>query len=373
MHVYIITMFISIIISLFSSKKRNIDYIKNKKIINLKNMTIDKIKFSYYINMFLAAIPFIFISSIRKEVGTDYNTYTTKQIPDILDGVGSYIEIGYILLVKVFYKIFNNYQCIFIITSIIIIVLIFKYIYDESCYIWLSIYIFVASSIFNQSMNIMRQFIAVAIFLNSIKYIIDRNWLKYFTLIFISSCFHRTAIIFYALYFYKYLNINKINKKLMIIFMALIGVFSENIRSIFFSISSKIGFYEQYFSISSAETKISYPLLLLNIIIYVISIYFIEYEKNNKLLELYFFIELLIISSIVLSPIIPLAYRIIFMFMPIHCVYIPLLIKKIKYKKYKKIITIFLILVYLVFFVYYIGIKNYGETLPYKTIFNLKF
>src|SRR5690606_37134569 len=49
-------------------------------------------------------------------------------------------------------------------------------------------------------MNIVRQFLALSIFVYSAKYLAYRKWLKYVVCVIIASCFHYSASILFLLY-----------------------------------------------------------------------------------------------------------------------------------------------------------------------------
>lgn len=72
----------------------------------------------------------------------------------------------------------------------------------------LALLIFFANLFLLQEMTQIRAALAVSIFMLALPSVIDRNWKRYFTLVFIAFLFHRSAFLAFPLYFFKTDSIN---------------------------------------------------------------------------------------------------------------------------------------------------------------------
>src|SRR5690625_2793392 len=90
----------------------------------------------------------LLVASIRYNVGTDYEVYLEKQIPQVISGYYENVEYLYRQLIHIGNYI-GSYQIIFFLTHLILLIFIYKAIYDESKIPVLSILIFVIGGFFN--------------------------------------------------------------------------------------------------------------------------------------------------------------------------------------------------------------------------------
>lgn len=119
------------------------------------------------------------VSCLRKDtVGGDLQRYLPEYadisqssfIDVLLNGYGDR-EWGYVILEKLFSLFLPSQQGFLIWTSFMFLWLIFRTIKKESSSIWFSVFIFVASCLFTNSLNIIRASLATAIGLYSFKYV----------------------------------------------------------------------------------------------------------------------------------------------------------------------------------------------------------
>ena len=104
-------------------------------------------------------------------------------------------EKGYALLNLIIARITENPQVIIIVSSIIINFGIMVFIFYNSKNSWLSVYLYITLYYYFFSFNYMRQFIAMAIVINS-WYLLKRKRFKlYFIFLVLGTMFHTTAII----------------------------------------------------------------------------------------------------------------------------------------------------------------------------------
>jgi hypothetical protein len=146
------------------------------------------------------------LSAFRYNVGTDYIAYEEMfngVVTNTLPPVWLAKEKGYLWLLELVNILGGNFQAVCLITTIMITCFSyygFKFILkDRSDFMPLLTLLYIMGMYFF-TLNAIRQSIAVAIFIFSIKYIYERKLLKYFFLTVIAFLFHRSAIVLFPLY-----------------------------------------------------------------------------------------------------------------------------------------------------------------------------
>lgn len=354
-------------------------------IFDVRSFEDSKKRMAFHVNKkmltfnFFMCISFLFpffVAGLRYDVGTDYMGYLEKYIPHVMYGQYSYITLEplFEILIK-FSNLLGSYQWLFVFTHFLILYFVYKHIKKVSPNVVLSVSLIVLTGFFNTSLNIMRQSIAIAIFLYAITFIHERKLLKYAIAITIASLFHTSALIFFILYF---LGVEKFSIKRKLIYtigFLMLRALLDPIRIILISITQKFNFYNSYFGSVYDDTGNNYMYLLLNLFVCFFAIFIEKAYKFNddnekQLFNLFFSIQFIALGLSVVAPIIPNANRVIMMFSSIQITYIPLLLSKIKSGKLRLLFIILFMLIYLGIFykMYYYG--NSGETFPYKSIFS---
>ena len=134
-----------------------------------------------------------------------YATQGANSLKELMD---FRFEIGYVLLVKAISLLTNNPNYMFVIISFITLFGICVFVYKYSSIKWMSILLFISLGFYYTSFNMIRQFIAIAIVMLSYKYLIEKNFLKFFMIVLCASLFHMSALIFIPFYFISRCNFN---------------------------------------------------------------------------------------------------------------------------------------------------------------------
>jgi len=143
--------------------------------------------------LFLCFFQIVLISTLRSSsVGTDTAGYL--RILNLFVNYDSLIHIrnehAFLLLMQIV-KVFElNQQWLFFFSSVIVCVFLYRSIVNFSPIFWLSIFIFITFGFFAQSIHIMRQFIAMSIFLYGYKYILNKNIIMYALCLLLAFYFH---------------------------------------------------------------------------------------------------------------------------------------------------------------------------------------
>ncbi len=339
----------------------------------------------------LASIPFILISAIRYDVGTDY---LFRYVPDYLKIVAGNdvdnMEPLFKLLMKICIFISENYITLFIVTSTLIISLIMISIYKNSKNILLSVIIFVVGSFFFQSLNIVRQFIAVAILFFSYKYLFEKNKIYWIISLVMAFLIHTSSIIFIvAILLYK----RVLSLKLLIIssiIIILVGLTILQFALHFLGNSDDVNI-KKYYAYISMEGDLNFSSLIPEVAIYLYLYYrYLHAKKNNVEIdnEGIFFINMQFLAVIctLMNMYSQLFFRITLIFSIFKILSIPYFYQLRKMENEKKIEThrfdrekdymnwilcAGVVLLLTARMGYTCIIKGADEVLPYKTIFEV--
>lgn len=362
MEVYIIMFIIAVFFAILASKQPN----KNKKLIYT----------------LLAFLPIIIVSSIRYDVGTDY---MYRNVPDyqnmVLGKDIENLEPLFKLIMKICIFFSKDYVILFVVTSIITYTLICITIYKNSKNILLSVLVFILGTYFFQSLNLIRQFIGIAIMFYAYRYILDKKYIKWFICLALATMIHTSCIIFIITLFFD----KKVFKiQYLVILSVLMLLFGDTLLKAVLSILGKstnlnIKKYQAYILFAERGLNLSSFIPELLIYLYFYAVYHDKKDEIGKegtyFLNLQFFATLCVLMNIFNS----LFYRILVMFAIFQILSIPYFwnlcrssSKKINLRKtvisINTLCCIFIMCILTTKMVYSHIIKGNADVLPYKTI-----
>ena len=150
-------------------------------------------KVTFYINVFILSI----ITGTLYELpgnGGDYDSYR-----NMFNAMQEFIlpdkEIGFYIINFIVKQFSNEYAVAFYIFILIVNFLIVKMIYKYSYNIELSLMIYVIVAGYITSTNILRQYVAIAIYFYGVKYLIEKKYFIYIFMCLLAFQFHVTSII----------------------------------------------------------------------------------------------------------------------------------------------------------------------------------
>jgi transmembrane protein EpsG len=192
--IWIILFIVTIITLLSEFYRRTRDYASS----NGENLNIQPNKFIFS----FVIIILVLFSGLRSSIGdTGYYMYSYNVLADELTGLFSYRDWGYYLFQFVLRKISPHPQFLLMVTSLIIITLIFRTLYKYSYPLSLAVFLFITAGSYISTMNGMRQYLVAAIIFYAIELIIkDRKW-KFFILVLLLSTIHNSVLIMIPAYF----------------------------------------------------------------------------------------------------------------------------------------------------------------------------
>jgi len=328
-------------------------------------LIIYKLHKSIYI-LYIIALILILFSGLRYGIGVDYFSYE-KHFEAIKFGYESNLEVGIQLIVHIA-NFFGSIQLAFFISSLITVIMFFKYINNFSMNYFISWIIFISyGTYYIGSFNLLKQYIAISIFAYSIKYIANSEFLKYLFSVIIASLFHISALILIPMYFLKL----KLKFYQYIIIFVLF-IFSLNIVEYLISFTKYSIYLDEKWAsvmVNDRNMSMTYIFIFINLMI-VLSKNYIDNIKNGHIFVNMAFISLIIISSSIFIDFLPnmFFYRINNYFMISHIVLITYYISN--FKKYLKISSLIIItlLMYLYFTLTLVYKGDVYRLTPYETV-----
>lgn len=152
----------------------------------------------YILLALLSLLPYCLAMGLRYGIGTDY-FYT--YVPTFqLAAQGTFaLEWGFRAIMYLVLLFTENPVWLFMACAVLIVGLTGRAIWKNSAIPWLSILLFAADRHFFISMNVMRQYMALAVALCAIRFVREKCLWKYAVVILIASLFHRSVLMFLPL------------------------------------------------------------------------------------------------------------------------------------------------------------------------------
>lgn len=377
MYIYIITFLITILLVWLAENKAKSR--KNKIIL-----------------LILAVVPMFFISAIRYNVGTDYEKRYVADYYTLLEGknVGN-LEIGFKAIDYLCLFFTKEPYLLFVITSLIILAIIFEVIYKKSSNRILSIIVFFLGGYFFATLNIIRQYISVAFILLGYQFLMSENkkkaYIGFVICAILAFFMHSSSIICFIIILLTKKNI--MDARWVIPLSILILILNKNIMVILTPIIKNTRF-NVYLTGKFTTGELSILQIVENLIIY-LAMYFSYYfeKKQGKeldkqgitLLNIQGLALLLTVSGVIHT----LFIRMAIYFVAFQIISIPYFFSILQFntitdkinKKFKKnlktktveiIIYSCIVLGFSAMFIYTNILNNDNEVLPYKTIFSIK-
>lgn len=319
--------------------------------------------------VFLSFLTLFLFSAIRYNV---YNDYIYTYVPEynkIATGTysTSHYEPLFYLLNLFVYKVFNNVDFLFFITSFLFIFFIAKALKEKSTCISLSIFLMIFGRMYFYSFDQIRQYIAIAIFIYNIKNIASKNFKKYSILTLVGGLIHKLSFIYFPLYFLNRLNLSK-RKYILTIIIILV------LSPLYITVVTLIAkyFYPNYFNyvsyINGTRMNNSIVLIILSLLNLLLSVIYYKKINTNNYNKILLNIQLVLLFIIIGTWNLFDSYRIVALFTYTSILLIPEIVKSENNKKNRFILLTLIFCIYIISG--YTFIKNVSIVYPYRTIFN---
>lgn len=275
------------------------------------------------------------LSACRLNVGNDYAKYVEFMH---LVNCNAYVptECGFNFIVKLIYGIsgFENYLLVFAFFAFFTVLLFLGAIYRQADSFGFSFFLFMAFGYYFQSFNTVRYYLALALALCAIPYVLRREWLKFILLALLGATLHKSVLVVIPLYLLASINWKKWQLGIMALFCTTFFFLQD------FYLKVVVFLYPTYEDTEYLEGGTS----LVNIVrcLAVLVLALICYKKTvtgNRRNRFYFYCNLGALVMYVCCSFLPVISRIGYYLTITHIFFIPALIGGIEDKKWKKLLT----------------------------------
>ncbi len=291
---------------------------------------------------------------------------------DLFDS--SHFEIGYNYLVLFATSLGLSFNAFLLIISLMMNIGVGVFIYKYSKQPMFSFILFILLRLFFCEINIMREFLALTIFLSSIRFIEKRNFIKFLLVVVLASLFHSSALFAIIIYFLYNLKLTPIKKLSFATATVVVYAFLYNILTY---ITQTLGIYERYVDDYYGSNRLaSIVLAIISIVVYlffkIIQKKHLDKEKMlDKIQEhrLTFYSNILFFSIIfsIIAIRISVFSRLSLYYQIFNIIAIPNVIRLIPNPKKR---ALWYIIVFVCFFIYFITVlylrPNWNMVNPYR-------
>lgn len=328
-------------------------------------------------------LPFFFVAAFRApSVGIDtWKNYIPtfnfiveyKRYVHVMPILMQKYSIGFAYIFNLLAQMTSHSQVIFILGSFVIVFFTFAAIYQQSKNKYISIILFLITGAFLLSMNGMRSYMACAIVLFSLKYIYNKNFLKFLIFILIASSVHSSAIIFILLYpLYNY----RINSAQILILLGIAAFSPFFIEKVFYFLLKNTS-YRGYFASSGVFINPLYTMLIINIILFLLFLSNYKRYKTDYKYNFYLKLQLISIMVCIFSFVLTQSYRLEQMIDFFQILTIPYnlhLMKKNEkiIKSTRIVVTLTVLIIYSIYFTRSFIFSDDNQVKNYVTIFEYR-
>lgn len=362
----------------------------------LANKSSKKV-YRYIFSAIAILAPSILAGLRSTNIGTDINIYVlpafnvAKNSENFITYLTNIQELDteflYNVLVYVIAKTTNSINVLLFVQHFIICLLFYigAYNFRNKSYSFVTYSLFLLMY-YNMSLNLIRQFIAMAIIFFALKYIYEKKPIKYIISIGIAMLFHSTAII--ALLFYFVYIICKLKRRNIYlctsVIILLIAVLNYNqILNILVDLGLIASKYATRYSIKDVN-DFNFDIANTTIRIYNIVLIIYEYNKLKNDEDNQFFTMIAVYDLIILQigAFVPFAYRISIYFDIVNIANVSRILKSadidkqiciknknIMVKNNKYLFILLTYLMYLAYFIFTYIMAGSNETYPYQFFF----
>lgn len=307
------------------------------------------------------------VSACRLNVGNDYAKYVEFMHLIACDAY-EYVptEAGFNLLVTVLYELAGaeDFLLVFAVFAFFTIWLFLKSMYEQSDSFGWSFFLFMAFGFYFSTFNTVRYYLALAMALYSVKYVLKREWVKFILLVLLGSAFHKSMLVAIPLYFLAALPWKKWQMALMALFCTTFFFFQD------FYLKAVVFLYPSYEDTEYLEGGISWFNILrcMGVLIFAL-LYYRQAVEGSRRNRFYFYCNLGALVLYTCCSFLPIITRIGYYLNVTQIMFIPAILGKIEDKRQKRFWSIIIGLAAAGYFaLYLLRADNDGiRVLPYQT------
>ena len=317
------------------------------------------------------------LSACRLNVGNDYAKYVEFMH---LVNCDAYVptEIGFNLFVKLVYGLsgFENYLLVFAAYAFVTILFFMLAMYEQSDDFPLTFFLFMALGYYFQTFSTVRYYLALAIALYAMKFVLRGQWGRFAALILLGSAFHKSLLVVIPLYFLASLPWKKWQLALAGLFCTTFLFFQD------FYLKLVVFLYPTYEDTEYLEGGTSYINVARCLAVFVLAalVWYLQKrgdaaekadESDERRFCFFFYLNLEALALYVFCSFLPIISRIGYYLTVSHILFLPMLLKRTENERLRKLFGLGIILAAVCYFAIYMSRAGDDGVLilPYKTFF----
>lgn len=310
------------------------------------------------------------LSACRLNVGNDYARYVEFMH---LVNCDAYVptEIGFNLLVKLIYGLsgYENFLLVFAVYAFVTVLLFLLAMYEQSDEFRLSFFLFMTLGYYFQTFSTVRYYLALAVALYSMKFVLRRQWGRFLILILLGAAFHKSLLVVIPLYFLASLRW----KKWQLVLAALFSTTFLFLQDFYLKVV--VFLYPTYEDTEYLEGGTSYINILrcAAVLAFAGIVYFMERKEQtlgqDARFWFYLYLNLGALVLYGLCSFLPIISRIGYYLTVSQILFLPMLINRVRHDTWRRLFRAGILLAALLYFAMYLSrAANDGVlVLPYKT------
>ena len=313
------------------------------------------------------------LSACRLNVGNDYAKYVEFMH---LVNCNAYVptEIGFNLLVKILYGLsgYENYLLVFAVYAFTTVFFFLLAMYEQSDEFPLTFFLFMTLGYYFQTFSTVRYYLALAVALYSMKFVLRRQWGRFLVLILLGAAFHKSLLVVIPLYFLASLPWKKWQLAIAALFCTTF-LFMQD-----FYLKAVVFLYPTYEDTEYLEGGTSYINILrcVAVLLFAGIVCLLQKKGNGSLLEdrrfwFYFYLNLGALILYVFCSFLPIISRIGYYLTVSQILFLPMLLQRIEDKRWRRLFRAGILCAAVLYFAMYLK-KASGDgvmILPYRTFF----
>lgn len=326
------------------------------------------------------------LSACRLNVGNDYARYVEFMH---LVNCNAYVptEIGFNLLVKLVYGLsgYENFLLVFAFYSFVTVLFFLLAMYEQSDEFGLTFFLFMTLGYYFQTFSTVRYYLALAVALYSMKFVLRRQWGRFVVLILLGSTFHKSLLVVIPLYFLASLAWKKWQLAIAALFCTTFLFMQE------YYLKLVIFLYPTYEDTEYLEGGTSYISILrcAAVLLFAGIVYLMRRREDgaekgeepgavseeafswDRRFWFYLYLNLGALILYVFCSFLPIISRIGYYLMVSQILFLPMLLKAVPDKRWRRFFRVGILLAAALYFAMYLrkGANDGVLILPYRTFF----
>ena len=315
------------------------------------------------------------LSACRLNVGNDYAKYVEFMH---LVNCNAYVptEIGFNLLVKLIYGLsgYENFLLVFAVYAFVTVFVFLLAMYEQSDEFPLTFFLFMTLGYYFQTFSTVRYYLALAVALYSMKFVLRRQWGRFLVLILLGAAFHKSLLVVIPLYFLASLPWKKWQLAIAALFCTTF-LFMQD-----FYLKVVVFLYPTYEDTEYLEGGTSYINIIrcAAVLIFAGIVWWLQKRDESakqiggdRRFRFYLYLNLGALVLYVFCSFLPIISRIGYYLTVSQILFLPMLLQKVEDERWRRLFRAGILCAAVLYFVMYLK-KASGDgvlILPYRTFF----